>query len=156
MSTPRRQLLAFTFPPGSSFEGQLVGALERIESGGTVRILDALFVGREDPSGEMYAVTMSTDSTAGMVGRLLSFRLDPKGRGDTTARALDGPSGPLIRSLASTLEPGAAVSALLVEHTWEQMLGDAIERIGGSELDNKLVEDDRIGEAHLPGGTTSG
>ena len=42
-----RQLLAYTFPPGSAFEGQLVGALERIESGGAMRVLDALFVARE-------------------------------------------------------------------------------------------------------------
>jgi hypothetical protein len=151
MSTPRRQLLAFTFPPGYRLEGQLVGALERIETGGSMRILDAVFVGREDESGDLIAVAMTSDSAAGMVERLLSFRLDPHARGDTTAQALAGPSGPLVRSLESTLEPGEAVAAVLVEHAWEQMLGDAIDRVGGAPLHNKLVEDERISEEHLAG-----
>ena len=46
MTSGARQLLAFTFGSDSTFEGQLVGALERIESGGTVRVLDGLFVAR--------------------------------------------------------------------------------------------------------------
>ena len=46
---PTRQLLVYTFGPGAGFEGQLVGALERIESGGAIRVLDALFVTREPP-----------------------------------------------------------------------------------------------------------
>src|SRR3954454_22724662 len=46
MTTGARQLLAFTFGSDSTFEGQLVGALERIESGGSVRVLDGLFVAR--------------------------------------------------------------------------------------------------------------
>jgi hypothetical protein len=154
MTTPSRQLLVYRFPPGSSFQGQLVGALERIESGGSMRILDAMFVGREDPSGDVFAVTMSSDSSAGMISKLLSFRLDSKARVDATTRAIDGPTGPLVQSLASSLEPGAAVTAVLVEHAWEQFLGDAIERLGGAEVDNRRVDDDRIGEAHLSAPST--
>jgi hypothetical protein len=41
---PARQPLVYRFGPGAAFGGQLVGALERMESGGTLRILDALFV----------------------------------------------------------------------------------------------------------------
>ena len=37
---------------GLSLRGQLVGALERIESGGAMRVLDALFVACEPESGE--------------------------------------------------------------------------------------------------------
>jgi hypothetical protein len=51
-----RQFLAFRFGRHSRFEGQLVGALERIESGGTMRILDGLFVSREPDSGELSAI----------------------------------------------------------------------------------------------------
>lgn len=147
MSTAQRQLLAYTFPPGSGFEGQLVGALERIESGGTVRILDALFVGREAPSGELIAVSMSTDGSAGMVGRLVSFRLDGgETRKRATARALEGHAGDLTRSLANGLEPGGAVAAILVEHTWERVLADAIARIGGEELVSQLVDAAEVAE----------
>jgi hypothetical protein len=42
-----RQLLTYRFGSDSKFEGQLVGALERIESGGAMRVRDGLFVARE-------------------------------------------------------------------------------------------------------------
>jgi hypothetical protein len=147
MSMTRRQLLAYKFPPGSAFQGQLVGALERIESGGAMRIIDGVFVGRDETSGEMFAVTMTADTYSGMTGRLLNWRLDPSSRVGTTAHALEGPAGPFVKSLADGLEPGEAVAAVLVEHIWEQTLGDAIERIGGSEHDNKFVEAESIGDA---------
>ncbi|HUO71188.1 MAG TPA: hypothetical protein VMU39_10450 [Solirubrobacteraceae bacterium] len=147
MSSAGRQLLVYTFPPGSSFEGQLVGALERIESGGTVRILDALFVGRDGSSGDVVAVSMSSDGAAGMVGRLLSFRLEPDARRKATARTLEGPSGDLARSLAERLETGSAVVALVVEHTWERVLGDAISRLGGSEAVSEFVDAAEISAA---------
>lgn len=140
MTPPPRQLLAFRFPPGSGFEGQLVGALERIESGGAMRILDALFVGREAGSGELVAVAMSSQGAAGMVGRLLSFRLEARARRSTTERVLEGPAGNLVRSFAETLEPGAAVAAVLVEHTWEGTLAESIARIGGTEMFSEFVQ----------------
>jgi hypothetical protein len=140
MSSAGRQLLVYKFPPGSSFEGQLVGALERIESGGTMRILDALFVGREATSGDLVAVSMSTDGAAGMVGRLLSFRLEPDARRKATARTLEGPAGDLAQSIAERLETGSAVVAIVVEHQWERLLGDAIARLGGNKVVSEFVE----------------
>jgi hypothetical protein len=40
-TTRHAQLLVYGFGPGADFEGRLLGALEQIESGGTVRVLDA-------------------------------------------------------------------------------------------------------------------
>jgi hypothetical protein len=151
MSSPTRQLLAFTFGPGSSFEGQLVGALERIETGGTLRILDALFVARQPESGELVAVSLSADGSAGIIGRLISFRLDDSARRTSTQRVLDGPSGAMVRSLADGLEPGTALAAVLVEHKWTLTLREAVTRMGGTETVNKLVDAGEIGEvvSHL-------
>ena len=158
MSAPPRQLVAFAFPRGSSFEGQLVGALERVESGGTMRILDALFVAREPESGELAAVSMTADSSAGMVGRLLTFRLEGgTARKSLTDKVLDGRLGPLVRSLAENLEPGEAMAAVLVEHTWAQILGDGISRMGGAAMHDEFVEVEGLDEAWgpLPDGVTS-
>ena len=47
------QLLVYGFAPGAAFEGQLVGAIERIESGGTLRVLDVLFVMRDPNTAEL-------------------------------------------------------------------------------------------------------
>jgi hypothetical protein len=151
MTYPTRQLLAYNFGPGSSFEGQLVGALERIESGGAMRILDALFVARQPESGELVAVSLSADGSAGMIGRLISFRLDESARKASTRRVLDGPAGDMVRSLAEGLQPGNALAAVLVEHKWALTLGEAITRMGGSEAVNEFVEGGVIGDvaSHL-------
>jgi hypothetical protein len=143
---PARQLLMYSFPPGSAYEGQLVGALERIESGGTLRILDAVFAGRDPDTGETIAVAMS-GGTAGLVTRLISFRLDAGKRSDTTRQALDGPSGPLIHSLTEELEPGAAVLAVLIEHAWQDVLDGAIKRVQGTAISSDFTEHTRITDA---------
>ncbi len=143
---PTRQLLVYEFPPGSSYEGQLVGALERIESGGTLRILDAVFVGRDPESGEPIAVAMS-GGTAGMVSRLITFRLEPQDRAKTTRQAMQGPAGPLINSLAEGLEPGAAVLAVLLEHAWQDVLNAAIGRAQGTTRSSDFTEHERIVDA---------
>ena len=96
---------------------------------------------------------MSSDSTAGMVGRLLSFRLEGgSARRGATQRVLEGRAGGLARSLSETLEPGEAITAVLVEHTWAQALGDATGRIGGAQLSSEFVEPAEINEvwAQLP------
>ncbi len=148
MTIPRRQLIAFTFPPGTSFQGQLVGALERVESGGTMRILDALFVGREADSGELSVASLGAEGRAGATGRLLSFRLDERTRREATERLLSGPAGEWARSLANELEPGAAVAAVLIEHSWEGTLNDAITRLGGVPQVDSFVESSQIAD-HL-------
>src|SRR5437016_12478191 len=91
---PLRQLVAFVFPPGAAFEGRLSTALQRIESGGALRLLDAVFVGREAGVGELVAVSLS-GSSAGMIGQLVGFRLDDATSPRVNQRALHGPSGAL-------------------------------------------------------------
>jgi len=127
-----RQLLAFRFGAGSQFEGQLVGALQRIESGGALRILAVMFVAR-DEGGELTAVSRESQSAAGMIGELITFRLGDA-RGEETQAALEGPTGAVVRRLGDALEPGAAVAGVLVEHSWAQVLGEAVARIGGEQL----------------------
>jgi hypothetical protein len=145
MNAPR-QLLAYTFPPRSGFEGQLLGMLERIESGGAMRILQALFVSRDD-SGELVAASLRPTGTAGMVGELLSFRLEESARAEATKHALEGQTGALVRSLAETLEPGGAVAGVLVEHSWALMLSEGTTRLGGSQLLSRFVEVEELSEA---------
>ncbi len=140
MSVGTRQLLSYRFPPGAEFQGGLVGALERIEAGGTMRILDALFVARQPESGEVVAVAMTSSSSSGMISKLLTFRLDDAARRKATEAALGGPSGELARSLAEALEPGAATVLVLVEHNWALMLDDAVTRMGGASKRSEFVE----------------
>jgi len=70
---PHTQLLLYGFGPGADFEGQLVGALERIESGGALHVLDALFVGNDAESGEIVAVDLHGERGGGVVAQLVGF-----------------------------------------------------------------------------------
>jgi hypothetical protein len=139
-----RQLLVYRFGPESRFEGQLVGALERIESGGAMRVLDVLFVARDIYDMELVAVSMQGRGAAGIIGRLLDFRLEAREREAMTRRALDGPVGETVQTLAADLEPRSAVAALLVEHMWAGALEDAIARTGGARVMSEFVEADGL------------
>lgn len=135
------QLLVYGFGPGANFEGQLVGALERLETGGALRILDVLFVHKDAETGALSAVGLRSDGAGGIVAPLLGFRLDEAERRRATERALESPGrGETVRALGRDLTPGAAVAAALVEHRWAEALEDAVARTGGTPLASTFVD----------------
>jgi len=140
---PNVQLLAYRFDPGAAFEGQLLGALERIESGGTLRIREVLFVGRDPETGELLAIAARGRQQGSLVAPLLGFRLDPSERARATRKALQahdrGAEPNPLRLLGETLAPGGAVAAVLVEHMWAHAIDDAVERTGGAVLMSAFV-----------------
>jgi hypothetical protein len=133
------QLLIYRFAGGGQFEGQLLGALERLEAGGSLRVLDTLFVGKDAVTGELAAIELRRVGAGGIVAPLVSFRLDEGERRRATERALAGDSAGLIGSLAGTLAPGEAVAAVLVAHVWADVLDDAVARMGGAPQASELV-----------------
>jgi hypothetical protein len=144
------QLLAFHFDPGAEFEGRLVGALERLESGGTLRIRDVLFVGRDPGTEELVAVAARGAGQGALVSALLGFRLDPAERKRATERALQeyerGAEPNLVRRIGETLAPGGAFAAVLVEHVWARALDDAVARTGGTALMSTFVAGTELAE----------
>jgi hypothetical protein len=144
------QLLVYRFGADADFEGRLVGALERIESGGTLRIVDAIFVASEPDSGELLAIDLKGDSSAGKVAPLLRFRLEPAERRRATERALrphgSGLPAEALRELGRALPPGESIVALLVEHEWAHALNDAVSRTGGTVVGNGFVEATTLAE----------
>ena len=138
------QLLVYRFGPNADFEGRLVGALERIEAGGAVKIAGALFVACDPDSGELVAIDLKGGGAGGIVGPLLQFRLEPRERARATERAM-GPGGSgvpadTLRQLKETLEPGAALVAVLLEHEWAHAFHDAVVRTDGVPLTTEFVD----------------
>jgi hypothetical protein len=140
VSRPTAQLLVYRFERGASFEGQLVGALERIESGGTLRVLDALFVARDAETGELAAIDVQGRGVGGFVAPSLRFRLEPGARRRATDQVLASGAGDTVRELAKSLEAGHAIAAVLVQHAWADALEDAVTRTGGTEVANEFVD----------------
>jgi len=137
---PSAQLLLYRFGPDAEFEGRLVGALERIESGGTLRVLDALFVRSHADTGELDAVAVHGDGAGRIVAPLLEFRLDPAKRRRATGRALGGDRGAMLRGLGAELGKGEAMAVLLVDHVWARALEDAVARTGGTPVTSEFVD----------------
>jgi hypothetical protein len=132
------QLLMYEFAPDARFEGQLGGAVERIEAGGTVRVLEAVFIRREADSGELAVIDVRGDGAGSLIAPVLDFRLDLAARRRATARALatggSGLSPETLRRLGAGLAPGGAVAALLIRHVWAEALSDAVARSSGTLL----------------------
>jgi hypothetical protein len=143
-ASPRAQLLVYEFGPDARFEGQLGGALERIETGGTMRVLEAMFIQRDADTGELAVIDLQGDGAGSLIAPVLDFRLDPAGRRRATERALaagtTGIPADTLRELGAPLAAGRAVAALLIEHLWAQALADAVTRTGGTELIDEFVE----------------
>jgi hypothetical protein len=139
------QLLVYRFGPDASFEGRLVGALERIEAGAAVKIVDALFVSSDPDSGDLVAIDLGSNGAGGIVAPLLRFRLEPGTRRRATERALtpreSGVPPETLRELGATLEPGEAILAVLLEHAWAAALDDAVARTHGTPLANQFADD---------------
>ena len=138
MALPSKQLLAFGFSAGAAFEGQLVGAIQRLESGGALRVLDVLFVAADEATGELVAINLE-GSTGGLTAKLLDFRLDTAARRRAAERSLED-------DLGKTLEPGSALAVLLVEHVWARGLEDAVARVGGRALASEFVDAAKLSE----------
>jgi hypothetical protein len=135
------QLLLYSFGSDARFEGRLVGALERMESGGALRILEALFIRNNLESGELEAVDLRGRGAGSMVMPLIDFRLDPGKRNRATERALGaGGLGETLGQLGAELAPGAAMAAVLVEHTWARALNEAVSQSSGTPLSGGFVD----------------
>src|SRR4051794_1862951 len=70
-------LLIYGFEPGAEFEGRMVGAVERAESGGTLRGPDVAFVMRAPETAERVAIERHGRGQVSLVAPLPGFRLDP-------------------------------------------------------------------------------
>lgn len=138
-------LRVYRFDPGAVFEGGLLAALERMQLGQDWKLLDALFVTRDATSGELEAVDLGTGGADATLASLLDFRLDPGRRRAVTERTLaEHPGGvprPLIEAIAATLEPGAAIFAVLHAGGAATVLEDAVARCGGRRIADEPADD---------------
>lgn len=145
---PSAQLLTLHFGPEAAFEGQLLGALQRAESGGTLRILDVLFIQNDRETGELVAANVRSEGIGRIVSLLLDFRLDPSQRRRLTEEALAGRpggiSGDAVRAIGGALAPGASVAAILIDHAWLKPMEDAASRAGGTLSASRFLDVDDL------------
>jgi hypothetical protein len=138
------RLLAYRFPPTADLEGRIAGALERmlLTAGGD--LYDALFVTRDDRTGEPLAIDLATARAGGTPTAMLDFRLDERRRRALTTTTLARGAGGAVDELAAALEPGATVLVVLTGAGPAPALQDAVARSGG-----RLVADEPAGAGRI-------
>jgi DNA-binding CsgD family transcriptional regulator len=128
------QVIAVSFSPGSEFQGRVLAEVDRLQGRGVLRLLDMLFVAKNE-DGTIQPVIVAGDDDD--FGALLSSIVPLSGVGVAEPAADDGSAGfdPADAwALAESLEPATALAFLLIEHGWAQPLFDAIAETGGALL----------------------
>jgi hypothetical protein len=138
------RLRVYRFEPGAVFEGGLVGAIERMQLSGDVKLLDALFVAHDAESGALAAVDLAAAGTDGTFASMLDFRLDDRRRRAITERTLaehrGGVPRALIEAIAATLDADAAMFAVLHTGAAPAALDDAVARSHGRLIAEHSVD----------------
>lgn len=132
------QLLAVGFGPDANFEGRIMAELVELEQAGTVRILDLLFVAKEE-DGDLVALDYQGEDLGAIVGALLGFEFEgegagPGGDGQTVGGHAFGLSRDQIEGIAASLPAGHSAGVLLVEHVWARKFKNAVRDAGGVPL----------------------
>lgn len=140
------QLLVIAFV-GGKFDGAILEELRRLRGHDAVRLLDLLFVAKEE-DGEIVELETSEPSDeesaeyGALVGDLFGFGTDgdqgTAGRPRPAAAAV-AQNGSLLDLaevwfLADVIPAGTAAAVVLLEHRWAIPLRDAVEAADGHDL----------------------
>jgi hypothetical protein len=116
------QFIAVGFPGEASYHGRILAEIEAIESSGSLRVLDVLFVRKDPSTGALQTMDIQSDELQSLAGTVTL-----------------GVSRREIEGVGDELEPGQAAGMILVEHVWARDLADAIEVTGGGVLAQGLL-----------------
>ena len=136
------QLIAFAFERTDRFKGDIIKELNDLRTRGVVRVLDLLFVMKDEQGNIMsYQDSQLTAEEEREMGDVLTTLLGLDGgatpEGEAAAESLAmaeaeyGLTMGDIETLADQIEPGQAAAVLLVEHVWAIDFRDALQDAGG-------------------------
>jgi uncharacterized membrane protein len=140
------QLVVIGFPPEAQFRGEIVRAMSEIRGRGVVRVLDALFV-RKDDHGRITSSIHKSDLSLEereVLGAVLGGLLGLAAGGDEESEALGATLAAQaiaddafgfgvgdLQNVKDKIPPGNAALVLLIEHQWALDLKGAVRRAGG-------------------------
>ena len=136
------QLIAFAFERTDRFKGEIVKELNDLRKRGVIRVLDLLFVMKDEQGNIMsFQDSQLTAEEEREMGEVLTALLGLDGgataQGQAAAESLAlaeaeyGLTMGDIQALADGIEPGQAAAMLLVEHVWAIDFRDALRDTGG-------------------------
>ncbi|MBB5788973.1 DUF6325 family protein [Jiangella mangrovi] len=114
--------------PGNQFKGEILPAMRDLVVNGMVRIIDLLFVYRDDEG------TVGSIELAGLGPELRPAFADLDGQlGGGMLDAED------VDEVAADLPPGNSVAVLVVENTWAIPFVNAVRNAGGEVADQARI-----------------
>ena len=120
--------------PENQFTGEIVPALTDLVEAGFVRIVDLVFVTKDDDGTVASLELEELDSAVSDAYVTLVEELD----------SLIGEED--IEDFGEQLEPGSSIALLVVEHVWAKGFADAVANSGGVLLDSIRIPRDVIDE----------
>jgi uncharacterized membrane protein len=125
-----------------TFSGEVLKEFRRLRDAGIVRLVDLLVVSHNEP-GVFETVELPEGIEAGFgdVAAQILGQSQASAEAETQAVEIDTAS---MWSLADAIPVGSTAAVALIEHTWAAPLSAAIQRAGGSLLDETwLAPEDR-------------
>lgn len=132
------QVIAVSFGPGADFQGRVLAEVDRLQGRGVLRLLDVLFVDKNEDGTLERVVVGDDDDFGALLSSLVLLEgsgLAQPGRDD----AVPGFDPAEALALATSLPSGTGLAFLLIEHSWAQPLFDAIDETGGVLLSDGLL-----------------
>ena len=120
------QILAVGFSEGARFEGRIAEQIDQLEQSNTIRVLDFVFLHRDQSTGALVRMDFDGTHSEGRVTMLL------EGPGSTDGEGSGGVSDAFrltsddIRDVADALDPGMSAGFIIFEHVWARGLRQAI------------------------------
>ena len=118
--------------PGNQFKGEITPALKDLVDAGTIRLIDAAFVSR-DENGEVFAFEM-TELAPDVQEALDALHIEVQGLFNDAE----------LLSLAANLEPDSSAAVLVWENVWARNVASAMRNAGGVLLLQERVPHDVV------------
>ena len=150
MSIGPIQAFVVGFPDSDLFEGRIADELARLSDNGQIRIIDAVFVMREDDDVSVVSVSdLDDDQRAELraaVGALIGLGVggvDGAEAGADLGASIDADAPTAAEAVAvrllDDLPDGSSALVLAIEHLWAVPLRDAVRDAGGVVIGHRAL-----------------
>jgi hypothetical protein len=113
--------------PGSEFKGEIAPALKELVDSGTIRLIDAAFVSK-DEIGHVFAFEM-TELAPEVQAALDALKVEVQGLFNDAE----------LLSIAEGIEAGSSAAVLVWENVWARDIAQAVRNAGGMLLVQERV-----------------